>query len=87
MSQWWFYEWRDRPATTRQVRRGELADAIRKIFEDSGGTYGSPRVALDLWAAGWPVGENTVAKVMADLGLAGRKPKPGRAGVRIECAP
>jgi transposase InsO family protein len=55
-----------------------LADAIRKIFDDSGGTYGSPRVTLDLWAAGWRVGVNTVAKLMAELGLAGRKPKRRR---------
>jgi putative transposase len=74
----WFYKWRDRPPTSRQVRRAELADAIRKIFDASGGTYGSPRVTLDLWAAGWQVGENTVAKLMADLGLAGRKPRRRR---------
>jgi putative transposase len=75
LSQSWFYKWRDRPPTRRQQRRAELADAIRKIFHDSGGTYGSPRVTLDLWAAGWRVGVNTVAKLMAELGLAGRKPK------------
>jgi putative transposase len=74
----WFYKWRDRPPTPRQVRRAELADAIRKIFDASGGTYGSPRVTLDLWAAGWQVGENTIAKLMADLGLAGRKPRRRR---------
>jgi len=78
LSESWFYKWRDRPPTPRQVRRAELADAIRKIFDASGGTYGSPRVTLDLWAAGWRVGENTVAKLMADLGLAGRKPRRRR---------
>ena len=82
LSQSWFYKWRDRPATSRQVRRAELADAIRKSFDDSGGTYGSPRVTLDLWAAGWQVGENTVAKLMAELGLAGRKPKRRRSLTR-----
>jgi transposase InsO family protein len=78
LSESWFYKWRDRQPTARQARRAELADAIRKIFDDSGGTYGSPRVTLDLWAAGWRVGENTVAKLMAELGLAGRKPKRRR---------
>lgn len=71
----WFYKWRDRPPTARQRRRAELADAVRAIFDASGGTYGSPRVTQDLWAAGWQVSENTVAKLMAELGLAGRKPK------------
>lgn len=78
LSESWFYKWRDRPPTPRQERRARLADAIRKIFDDSGGTYGSPRVTLDLWAAGWQVSENTVAKLMAELGLAGRKPKRRR---------
>ncbi len=55
VSQSWFYKWRDRPPTPRQVRRGELADAVRASFDASGGTYSSPRVTLDLWAAGWQV--------------------------------
>jgi transposase InsO family protein len=78
LSESWFYKWRDRQPTRRQARRTKLADAVRKVFDDSGGTYGSPRVTQDLWAAGWQVGENTVAKLMADLGLAGRKPKRRR---------
>jgi putative transposase len=78
LSESWFYKWRDRPATARQIRRVELAEAIRKSFDDSGGTYGSPRVTQDLWAAGFTVGENTVAGLMAELGLAGRKPKRRR---------
>jgi transposase InsO family protein len=78
LSESWFYKWRDRPPTSRQVRRAELAEKIREIFDASGDTYGSPRVTLDLWAAGWQVSENTVAKLMAQLGLAGRKPKRRR---------
>jgi putative transposase len=78
VSESWFYKWRDRPPTRRQQRRAELAEAIREVFDASGGTYGSPRVTQDLRAAGWQVGENTVAKLMAELGLAGRTPKRRR---------
>lgn len=78
LSESWFYKWRDRPPTSRQLRRAELADKIREFFDASGGTYGSPRITLDLWAAGYRVSENTVAKLMAELGLAGRKPKRRR---------
>lgn len=78
VSESWFYKWRDRPPTPRQTRRAQLADAIRRIFDASGATYGSPRVTLDLQAEGWQVSENTVAKLMAELGLAGRKPKRRR---------
>jgi transposase InsO family protein len=78
LSESWFYKWRERPPTPRQVRRAELADRIRELFDASGGTYGSPRIALDLWAEGWRVSVNTVAKLMASLGLAGRTPKRRR---------
>lgn len=73
VSESWFCKWRDKPTTARQVRRGQLADAIRQVFEDSGGTYGSPKVWLVLVREGWRVSVNTVARPMADLGLAGRK--------------
>ncbi|MFE0580711.1 hypothetical protein [Streptomyces sp. NPDC058874] len=43
VSESWFYKWRDKPTTGREIRRGQLTDAIRQIFEDSAGTYGSPR--------------------------------------------
>jgi transposase InsO family protein len=78
VSESWFYKWHGRQPSPRQQRRQELADAIRAVFDASGGTYGSPRVTLDLRAAGWRVSENTVARLMAELGLAGRAPKPRR---------
>jgi hypothetical protein len=59
VSQSWFYKWHDRAPTARQRWWQELADAIRAVFDASGGTYGSPRVTLELRAAGWRVGENT----------------------------
>jgi transposase InsO family protein len=82
LSESWFYKWRDRQPTARQRRRAELADRIGELFDASGGTYGSPRVTLDLWAEGWRVSVNTVAKLMAELGLAGRKPKRRRSLTR-----
>jgi putative transposase len=39
-------------------------------------------VTQDLWAVGWQVSENTVAKLMAELGPAGRKPKRRRSLTR-----
>ena len=81
LSQSWFYKWRDRKPTARQQRRAELAVKVREIFDASGGTYGSPRVTLDLHAAGWQVGGNTVAALMAELGLAGVA-SPSRANVQ-----
>lgn len=76
VSEAWFYKWRRRPSepTKREVRRAELAGRIRCFFDLSGRTYGSPRITLDLWEEGWQVSENTVAEIMAELGLQRRKP-------------
>ncbi|MFE3654668.1 IS3 family transposase, partial [Streptomyces sp. NPDC059152] len=46
--------------------------AVREVFDRSGGTYGSPRVHAELRERGWRVSKNTIAKLMAELGLAGR---------------
>ncbi|WP_258039777.1 IS3 family transposase [Streptomyces sp. SM1] len=76
VSEAWFHKWRRRPAepTKREVRRAMLEERITYFFRRSGETYGSPRITLDLWAAGWQVSVNTVAEIMAELGLQGRKP-------------
>jgi transposase InsO family protein len=76
VSEAWFYKWRRRPAepTKREVRRMELEERVKYFLRLSGETYGSPRITLDLWAEGWKVSVNTVAEIMADLGLQGRKP-------------
>ena len=84
VSEAWYYKWRNRAAnpTDREVRRAALAERIKHFFDESGGTYGSPRITLDLWAEGWQVSVNTVAGVMAELGLYGRKPKKRRSLTR-----
>ena len=76
-----FYKWWDRPLTPRQERRARLDAAVKKWFDDSGGTpgtYGSPRVFEDLVDDGWKVSVNTVAESMARQGLQGRSPKRKR---------
>ncbi|MGW1617316.1 IS3 family transposase [Streptomyces sp. NPDC002285] len=73
VSESWYYKWRDRELTAREVRRQHLAQEIEEIFHRSGGTYGSPTVFIELVRRGWRVSVNTVAKVMAELELAGRR--------------
>jgi transposase InsO family protein len=77
VSESWYYKHRNRPATVRSTRHAELVEAIWKSYKESGFTYGSPRVVLDLWEAGWKVSVNTVADIMADYSWAGRK-RPAR---------
>ncbi|WP_328903441.1 IS3 family transposase [Streptomyces sp. NBC_00441] len=84
VSEAWFYKWRRRPdePTKREVRRARLEERIIHFFTESGGTYGSPRITLDLWGEGWQVSVNTVAEIMAELGLQGRKPPRRRSLTR-----
>ena len=72
VSESWFYKWRDRQPTPRQERRTRLTDAVRQVFDASGGTYGSPRVGDELREQGWRVSDNTIAQVMAELSLVAR---------------
>jgi putative transposase len=75
VSESWFYKWRDRPPTDRQRRRGKLDAEVRRLFDASDRSYGSPRIHRDLLEAGWTVNEKTVAESMQRQGLMGRKPK------------
>ncbi|MCP9956149.1 IS3 family transposase [Streptomyces sudanensis] len=75
VSESWYYKCRDRPPTERETRRQHPVEEIEEIFRCSGGTYGSPKVFIELVRRGWRVSVNTVAKLMAELGLAGRKVK------------
>jgi transposase InsO family protein len=45
---------------------------VAEAFEASAGTYGSPRITLELQAAGWRVSANTVAQLMRQQGLVAR---------------
>ncbi|MET7427367.1 IS3 family transposase [Dactylosporangium sp. NPDC005555] len=61
--------------TPRQQYRADLAVKILDVHNDSGGTYGSPRVAAELRARGATVNEKTVAAVMAAIGIEGISPR------------
>lgn len=82
VSESWYYKWRDRPPTEREMHRQHLAGEIEKMFRCSKVTYGSPKVFIELVRRGWRVSVNTVAKLTAELGLAGRKVKRRRSLTR-----
>jgi len=73
VSQAWFYKWRDGDPSPQHARREQLKIEIRRLFAKHRGTYGSPRITADLRDLGWRVSENTVAKLMAELGLQARR--------------
>jgi putative transposase len=82
VSRSWFYKHEDGVVTARAARRAVLAAEVGRLFAAHRGTYGSPRITADLREAGWTVSKNTVAAVMAGLGLAARRKKKRRATTR-----
>jgi putative transposase len=75
VSESWFYKWQDRPPTPAQQRRAAVDAAVEQAFTASGGSYGSPRIHVDLVADGWTISVNTVAESMARQGLVARAKK------------
>ncbi|MFJ1971179.1 IS3 family transposase [Streptomyces sp. NPDC087903] len=73
MSESLFYKHRNRRPTGRSVRRQLLAEAVKAACTKSGGTYGSPKIWITLMRQGRRVSVNTVAKLMAELGLVARR--------------
>jgi putative transposase len=75
----WFYKWRRGDVSPRRARRERLKAEVARLFEAHKGKRGSPMITADLHDAGWRVSKNTVAAVMAEMGLAAR-PKRRRKG-------
>jgi len=67
-----YYAWLDRPCSPRVTAEIRLRAKIRAFHAASAGTYGSPRIKIDLDEAGEPVGRHRVARLMREAGLQGR---------------
>jgi putative transposase len=82
VSESWFYKWRGGALPPRAARRERLKAEVARLFGLHDGKYGSPRITADLRDARWRVSENTVAGLMAELGLAARRKKKRRSTTR-----
>lgn len=75
VSESWFYKWVNHTPSPADIRRRYLDGAVKGFFEDSGGSYGSPRILVDLREAGWTVSKKTVEASMRRQGLIVRSNK------------
>ena len=66
-----YYAWRVRPESARAHYDRELTRVIRRLHAQSGGTYGSPRMHVELVAEGYHCGRAKVARLMRSAGLKG----------------
>jgi putative transposase len=74
-----FYDWCSRPVSATAVRRGELAQLITEIFDDSDAAYGYRRVHRELVdRRGVSASPELVRTVMRELELYPCQPKPFR---------
>ncbi|MGH3123349.1 MAG: IS3 family transposase, partial [Streptosporangiaceae bacterium] len=78
----WFCKWKDGDRSPWRARRERLKAEVRRLFEAHKGKRGSPMITADLHDLGWRVSKNTVAAVMAEMGLAARPKKRRRATTR-----
>jgi putative transposase len=73
-----YYRWheaRRREPLASEQRRADLDAKILSFHKDSKGTYGEPRITLDLHEDGETTSHNTVATRMAALGIEGISPR------------
>ena len=66
-----YHAWTNRRSSRRAQRDAALVAEIRAAHRASHGTYGAPRIHVDLAAKGIRVGRKRVARLMSAAGLAG----------------
>jgi putative transposase len=67
-----YYDWRDRPESSRTVENRKLVTKITLFHRASRAIYGSPRIHKDLLESGEVVGLNRVARLMQQHGIQSR---------------
>lgn len=71
-----YYEWSKQEPSGHEREDSELKVKIESVHRESRRTYGSPRVEQALRQAGVCCSRKRVARLMRELGLAGRRPRP-----------
>lgn len=70
-----YYAWCQRPVSGREVANQDLVKRIEAVYNESGGTYGSPRIYQELKAQGVICSENRIARLMRLRGLKAKQAK------------
>jgi transposase InsO family protein len=73
-----FYYWIKGLGLKKFESKSKICSEIKKVFELSKSTYGSPRIFEELKSKGFKVSENTIARYMHEMGLNARLKKKYR---------
>jgi transposase InsO family protein len=74
-----YYAWRGRPPSKREMANRELYKKIKAVYDETKGTYGSPRIYEELKSCGIACSENRVARLMRLRGLRAQQAKTYKA--------
>lgn len=66
-----YYSWRTRPESKRSKIDRELIPVIKRLHDESGGIYGSPKIQFGLKDEGYHYGRRKVVRLMRLIGLRG----------------
>lgn len=73
-----FYASQKRGPSARAVKDAKLAVAVAAAHKVGRGAYGSPRILEELKADDVALGRKRIARIMAELGLEGRRRRRSR---------
>jgi putative transposase len=73
-----YYEWRSRPQSAASKRRELLKLKIKALFDANNGEYGYRRIHAALARGGEQADDETVRRLMRELGLEPCQPRPWR---------
>lgn len=73
-----YYAWRKRPPSQRHQANAALLVAITRVYQESDGAYGSPRIQQALQQQGCACSRNRVARVMRTAGIQGKHKRKRR---------
>jgi len=68
-----YYAWEKRKPSRRELEDQKLVEAIKNLFKEHSGRYGSPRIWAELKAEGWRVSRKRVERLMRSHKLWARR--------------
>jgi putative transposase len=73
-----YYAWRSRPESRRSAANRILVDDIKRVYRDTSGRYGSPRIHIELKAQGRGASRGRIERLMRHHGIRAIMARPRR---------